>query len=479
MNEKELNEKEITKLEDFDTTTTNKRAKTIITIGTSLILVGAMILGGSRIAKISNRNKDVSEPEPTSNSQEYNENQNDGMFLELCEDFDINDKNAVADRAKAIYELSEKKLDVAEIRNIIYLINEKFSEIDYNGKTTDEDKFRYVQKLVTEYSYQLLNDNISDEAERASNLMNEEKNLKSINEGQHDIYAYMFQATSEGKNSAFEIAQIVEAQNDNIKNSNVKGFDETGEQIIDATEGLKNVNLSDGYGTLDYLDCMSKEPLWPVIKMDTNYVDSYSNALFSSWAKTMGIDYSKLLESNSSISKTKEGNKYNAKDSADANSKENTTQKANDEQKGGKHVGTQTSVKDSNVTTKKHSESSTVPVTEGKNDEGVEITTAKNGDGHGEVTEKGGEVVEEETKVSGGDLITKKEEPTTKKEEPTKETTTNKTESTTFVEEDVEDLPIYTDDEFDNENKKAAGIGSGMMGAGFLTLLSGKKRRRR
>ena len=70
------------------------------------------------------------------------------------------------------------------------------------------------------------------------------------------------------------------------------------------------------------------------------------------------------------------------------------------------------------------------------------------------------------------------EEPTTKKEEPTKETTTNKTEPTTFVEEDVEDLPIYTDDEFDNENKKAAGIGSGMMGAGFLTLLSGKKRRR-
>lgn len=487
----ENNEK---KLQDYDTTLANAKFKKITTGITAVVLAGAMIIGGSKVAKL--LKGDVkAEPETTVTQETDQQNEEFGV-LYLCEDFDINDEVAVNERAQAIYDISEKQVEVSDIKNIIYLVNEKFDKIDYKGKTTDEDKFKYVQELITKDCFQLLNDNIQDESERAIDLIKEEKEVKEVVEGQKDIYAYMFEASHPEKDSAFTIAQIVEEQNDNIKNSLVSHFEQTGKDLIYTIEGLKDANLSDGYGTVDYLDGMAKEPLFPGIKMDTNYVDSYTNSLFASWAKAEGIDYSKLLEGSNCASKTKEGKKYNASDAIKANSIESTTVKANDIKKGGKHVKTETSKKNTEVTTIKEKESSTVKVTEGTtrmpDGNKVEITTDKNGDGHGEVTEKGGDVVEEKTEISGGeviDVIT--EEPTTNskitisKEEPTTVTTTKanttkvsttaKTTTTTttteheyiYVDEDLEDIPILTEEEYNKSTAKSSAIAVG----GFMSLV--------
>ena len=469
------------KLKDYDTTLANAKFKKITTGVTAVILAGAMIVGGSKVAKL--LKGDVKAEPETTVTQETDQLNEEFGVLYLCEDFDINNEVAVNERAQAIYDISEKQVEVSDIKNIIYLINEKFDKIDYKGKTTDEDKFKYVQKLITKDCFQLLNDNIQDDAQRAADLVNE-GDAKEVVEGQKDIYAYMFEASHQGKDSAFIIAQIIEEQNNNIKNSLVSNFEQTGKDLIYTIEGLKDANLSDGYGTMDYLDGMSKEPLFPGIKMDTNYVDSYTNSLFASWAKSEGIDYSKLLEGSNCASKTKEGKKYNASDAIKANSIESTTVKANDTKKGGKHVKTETSKKNTEVTTTIEKESSTMKVTEGttKMPDGnkVEITTDKNGDGHGEVTEKGGDVVEEKTEVSGGeviDVITEEPTTTTKvvisKEEPTTTTKTTTTTTTTtkqeytYVDEDLEDIPILTEDEYNNTKTKSSAIAVG----GFMSLV--------
>ena len=229
---------------------------------------------------------------------------------------------------------------------------------------------------------------------------------------------------------------------------------------------------------------MSKEPLFPGIKMDTNYVDSYTNSLFASWAKAEGIDYSKLLEGSNCVSKSKEGKKYNASDAIKANSIESTTVKANDTKKGGKHVKTETSKNSTEVTTTKETESSTVKVTEGttKMPDGnkVEITTDKNGEGHGEVTEKGGEVVEEKNEISGGEILDVIIEEHTTVAETTTNVTTTKVEPTTtkattttteheyiYVDEDLEDIPILTEEEYNKSTAKSSAIAVG----GFMSLV--------
>lgn len=458
------------KLKDYDTTLANAKFKKITTGITAVVLAGAMIIGGSKVAKL--LKGDVkAEPETTVTQETDQQNEEFGV-LYLCEDFDINDEVTVNERAQAIYDISEKQVEVSDIKNIIYLVNEKFDKIDYKGKTTDEDKFKYVQELITKDCFQLLNDNIQDDAQRATDLISEEKEVKEVVEGQKNIYAYMFEASHQGKDSAFTIAQIIEEQNDNIKNSLLSNFEQTGKDLIYTIEGLKDANLSDGYGSMDYLDGMSKEPLFPGIKMDTNYVDSYTNSLFASWAKSEGIDYSKLLEGSNCVSKTKEGKKYNASDAIKANSIESTTVKANDTKKGGKHIKTETSKKNTEVTTKKEKESSKVKVTEGttKMPDGnkVEITTDKNGDGHGEVTEKGGQVVEEKTEVSGGEIL----EVITKKTTTTAKATTTTTPTTTkheytYVDEDLEDIPILTEDEYNKSTTKSSAIAVG----GFMSLV--------
>lgn len=474
MNEKELHEEKITKLEDFDTTTTNKKFKTITTIGTSLILVGAMILGGSLIAKIPNKNNNVPEPEPTSDSQEYGEDQNDNMFLELCEDFDINDKNAVNQRAKAIYELSEKQIKVEDIANMIYLINEKQELITLPSKD-DVKNYEYLQSLIKDVK-ELLNDHMSSYVNTQQDLLEGNKDVnvtvKTL------IQAYMFMAkTSVGKNTAISMAQVVNRQTDNIEQKNVDDMKAASEEYYKLYETLLETDgITNGENFVSLKDVQVKVSIMNVgltkeqkDKMDNNKGSKYGELIGKDALIKLKIDDEEVIQNAHAYTTTPNGRSTGDADKAPRNGQDAPGEPSTE--KGGKHVGTSSDA--SKVTTKKHSESSTVPVTEGKNDDGVEITTDKNGDGHGEVTEKGGEVVDETTKVSGGDIITE-EESTTKEE-----STTNKTEPTTFVEEDVEDIPIYTDDEFDKENNKAAGIGSGIMGAGVLTLFSGKKRRRR
>lgn len=486
MNEKELHEEKITKLEDFDTTTTNRKFKVISTIGTSLILVGALILGGSQIAKISNKNNNTPEPEPTSDSQEYEEDQNDNMFLELCEDFDINDKNAVNQRAKAIYELSEKQIKVEDIANMIYLINEKQELITLPSKD-DVKNYEYLQSLIKDVK-ELLNDHMSSYVNTQQDLLEGNKDVnvtvKTL------IQAYMFMAkTSVGKNTAISMAQVVNRQTDNIEQKNVDDMKVASEEYYKLYETLLETDgITNGENFVSLKDVQVKVSIMNVgltkeqkDKMDNNKGSKYGNSIVFDAVEKLNIDDEKVIQDAKAYTTTPNDKTSGDRDKAPKNDKPAPGEPSTI--KGGKHVGT--SSDDSKVTTKKHSESSTVQVTEGKNDDGVEITTNKNGDGHGEVTEKGGEVVDEKTEVSGGDVITeketttKREESTTEKEESTtKKETTTKEESTTFVEEDVEDIPIYTDDEFDKENNKAAGIGSGIMGAGVLTLFSGKKRRR-
>lgn len=513
-----MENKKVERLDDYDTKLANKKAKKAFSaILAGVVLVAGTVVGTAHFKK--NSNKEV-ETTTTSTTQETTTSFEEIDALYLTEDFNINDASAVMERAKAIYEISEKQVKVNDIVNILYLVNEKFDAISYPENTkTDTEKFKYIQELITKKMYNLLNDNIELHSQRAEQLTNDLKKLVEVDSDVKYIYAYMFEAKHEGKNSAIKLAQIIEEQNDNIEEKNVDGFKKTADDMKQATEDLKKANLSDGYGVVDFLDTMSKEPLWPGFKFETDYVDSYSNSLFANWAKKEGIDYNELLKGKNCVAKSKEGVSYNSSDAQKANAKEKTTAKADIKKKGGKKVATSTSIVNNEFTTKVVKESSTVKVTEGTTvikDNGttakVEITTDAKGNGHGEVVIPGGKVVEEVTEISGGEVIgevteisggevigeeTSEQNSSESEFSSTKDknsTTTQKTASTTttttttttgfydytYVDKDIPDMDIYTENEFDNESQKAkASIGVGGAALGMLGLYSARLRRRK
>lgn len=347
----------------------SKKKKLIALITAAVMAVSGLAVGLNSCKR---------DEEGTSTSIAGDATEEETKDLILTEDFDINNESEVKKRAEEIYNISDKEVSVSDIMNIIYLYNGVYDKVNCGG-TTDIEKYQNVQKLAITITYKLLSSgNLDDMANRAADLASNVKNPRNAKEGKY-IYAYMFESSSKYKDIGLDIANNTEKQIDNILLGDVSAFENSEKTfentISDLVDASKSSSIPVGYSAINFLDTNSKEVLYPSNSFDSNY-SYYTDDVVAQWAKTWGIDINKLLEEGK-IVKTSEYSKYINDDAKKAKSKENTTQKANDVQKGGKHVANQTS--SDNYYTTTQSSSTTVHEVPEEESKKAETTTQKQG----------------------------------------------------------------------------------------------------
>lgn len=472
------------KLTNYSTVLANKKEKGVMAIASILVPIMAFV-AGTKVASLPNK----SVKEDTSISQGALDNDSETETLTLGEDFDINNKEEVNKRAQAIYDLSEKQISVEEIANIIYLINEKQENITLPG-SDDVKNYEYIQSLIVD-THKLLDDYVAGYSDSKTELLEGDKESVSV-EHKELIQSYMFMSeTNTGKTMAKQMASLVFEQTKNIENKDTSKMKEISKSYYEQYEKLLNEkNISNGYNFVIYTDVPTKVSLMNVELtkeqkdiLDNNDASKFGNRIAFDAIIKLGIDDEEVIQNAKALPMTPKGKSYGDKANAPRDNK--TAPGKGTTEKGGEHIGTQSQVQNNTVTTKVHTDSYVTPVP---------------GNGHYEETVTGGQVVEEKTEVSGGNIIGTTwnykdedyviEEDTTKvyteeefngkKEETTtqKVTTTNRVESTTMVEEDVEDIPIYTDDEFNSLTKLASLTAVGGALAAVGSSLMKKKRRK-
>ena len=114
--------------------------------GIAIALASVMTVTG--LAASCARNNGSSDSETTTITEtQTNSSTDEFKSLYLSEDFNIDDENAILERANAIYDLSDKKISVEEIVNMIYLINDKAEHISFPSNN-DTKKYEYLQYLL-------------------------------------------------------------------------------------------------------------------------------------------------------------------------------------------------------------------------------------------------------------------------------------------------------------------------------------------
>lgn len=181
---------------------------------TAVITAAAILVGGTLIAKFSSKNKKHLANDNSSASVSTTVDYASQYGLKLTGDFDINNSDQVRQRAKAIYELSDKKYTIEDIVNMIYLVNSATGKIKLDTMN-EEQKFEYLQKLAVGL-YDVLATNVVDLSKGLTALNNNSSiNLKTTDA----VYSYMFIASGKGKEDAINLAIVVNKQINNIKNS--------------------------------------------------------------------------------------------------------------------------------------------------------------------------------------------------------------------------------------------------------------------
>ncbi len=410
----------------------DKKRKQKAAICTSLILAGALLIGGTKIMSgFKPKNKVEISTEVTStmiSNEEYN--------LLLTEDFDINNEDEVSKRAQAIYDISEKKYTVLDIKNSIYMVNELYDKVVYpDNVKTDDQKLEYVQSLVKLLAI-TLDDYLSDYSVMMDYV---------VNDGVSDIeftgntgaipYAYMWMPqTNEAKKLAIEIARVCEEQRLNIINKDVSSMREAADYFYNLFLKIKETKASYGQQVLLYNEIGAKQLLFvSVLDKDLSsdfaqvpsYITQQVNNIYSAIGASEGWVLSStyedaLKEGTFGKDISKEIESYRAQDVASANERvEELNNRIEKESsvvnQGGKPAGDSHDKQEviDDVVTTRVSES--------------EFIVSIPNEGTYEEVVTGGNVVEENTV----------KEPSTIKQE----------ETTTYVDAN-EDIPVMDDKEF-------------------------------
>ena len=262
-----------------------KNAKKTAIATTCLTLAGLIAAGFVGAYALKKLRKPVN-PEPITTLTETEpetEVEIDHGNLILWEDFDINNKDEVRQRAQAIYDISEKKYSVDEIVNIIYYFNEKYDNITFKSDASSEDKFKYLQNLAIHLS-DLLDDNLKDDLDRMYSLLDKDNGEDTVlSKDDHEIYAYMFMPSNTkvvtetmtgekvefnlgnkgDKDIAIALALEVEKQLDAIKDGNTSSFSNNAKNFFVIVEQIGNLkDTPDGYMVLMIDDYKTKYPLY-------------------------------------------------------------------------------------------------------------------------------------------------------------------------------------------------------------------------
>ena len=332
----------------------NEKGKKVTTSITAIITAGAILVGGTLIAKLNTKDKKHVEDNSSSVSTTVDyENQ---YGLKLTKDFDINDSNAVRQRAKAIYELSDKKYTIEDIMNMIYLVNSATGKIKLDSMN-EEEKFEYLQKLAVGL-YDVLATNVVDFSKGLTSLNNNESiNLKSTDA----IYSYMFIASGKGKEDAINLAIVVNKQINNIKNADKSKLTNNADDFYAQSKLIYNnkSGYPDGVVVALIDDIKSKIPVMGLSKekaadLSKEYQNVDINKIWFDVANKVGAYKEADADCETKAKHTTNHEKYDSKDGSQAESignkstKNNTTTKV---ETGGKPVRTEVVPKTTKKTT--------------------------------------------------------------------------------------------------------------------------------
>lgn len=256
--------------------------------------------------------------------------------LKLLDDFDINDEEAVKQRAQDLYKLSEKEISIDMITNLIYLVNEEYASIKFDDDVT---KFKYLQNMFVSLA-ELLDDNMVEC--RNAQLGDEYASPKYDDV----IYPYMLMSkVQENPNSVFVskqdaivFAMIVRKQLNNIKDGNSNNYEDCANDYYNFYKKIEEKNGKDenatsmpgytydfyrGYTSCNtimtaYLETKKQEEL------DGNIAEKYNESLAGKVIEACDIDRQEelneaLKDGNCGESLPSIGESYNQKDAAIAN----------------------------------------------------------------------------------------------------------------------------------------------------------------
>lgn len=381
--------------------------------------------------------------------------------LTLIDSFDM-DKDSVRERAKAIYELSEKDYTVEDIMNLIYIVNEKYSDIIFKESATDVEKYQYLQTLITGINTNgtnsLFDDNIKDEVNHGALIKSGEKDLETLDQSDEYVYAYMLDSKgieNYEKQLKASLAKIVNEQKRLIEtNATVEELESNANTYYDfvSEKIYNNKDLSDTFMWVADRQIAQQNPLFTMFlskekveDLDKQHkVQSEENKLGFEIVDSLGLDTSGLEDCEKKTT-TPVGNYYNSSDAAKANSKQTTKKENKIIDQGKKKVGSVTekeTKKETTTSVKTETHTNTEGMTEGHssiNGSEVELTTDSKGNLSGEKTSKGGQVVSTSVHVEKDPTLntTKKSQTTT-----TTTTTTEKEEEIYLDESDYSSLNV-------------------------------------
>ncbi len=199
------------------------KAKEKFTKGLCGFLAAVTIFGGVTIAKLFKK-KTVDDTPTTSSSEQI-----EAQGLLLAEDFDIDNKEAVRARAKAIYDLSEGQVSIDDIVNIIYIVNERYEKLVL-PKGSDSDVIKYLQDLMKNIS-NLLDDNLQEHVANLTKVI-AGKEFKASEKKL--IYTYMFMSgqNKEQKNESLAFANYIEKILDSINKGDKQGIESVANEVF-------------------------------------------------------------------------------------------------------------------------------------------------------------------------------------------------------------------------------------------------------
>lgn len=445
----------------------HKNEKGLIT-GISITLVGALLVGTGLVARNVKLKKDKQE----ANSMVNPEITTAMSELVLTEDFDINNPDAVAKRAQAIYDLSEKEYTVLDIKNMIYLLNEMYDKITFpeNVKTNDQ-KYMYFYDVLSLSLGSILSDYVADYAATLQQFL-DDGTLTFLGNPDSVPCAYMFMPTdSDAKKLAIEIAKVYYEQRTNIRNGNKAAMTITANDYYNLFEKAKKSNLKSGNKVLVFQQFGATKPIFTPFLSEkyAEEIDAVSrsvatsmNKLFETAAEDLDLP-AELLDGTCDETIKKLGEKYKSEDLAAAKKiVESANASIHDETKvvnqgGGKVSGSKgkQEVIQGEVTTKVTTSEFVVEIPNG---------------GTSSDFVPGGNIVEENTTQPS-----------------TTSPSTKPTETTTYADSD-DDIPVMDDKEFfgkatDEDIKDYWGASVGGLGASlFFTESLGasfKKKRKK
>ena len=316
----------------------------------SIAIALASVMTVTGIAASCARNNGSSDSETTTITEtQANSSTDEFKSLYLSEDFNIDDENAVLKRANAIYDLSDRKISVEDIVNMIYLINDKAEYISF-ANNNDTKKYEYLQHLLKNIK-ELLNDHIADYVNSQKNIINNNENntsdLGSL------IHAYMLIASkSNGKVLAFRMGQLVDEQANNIAETHdVDKMKSDSKKYYELFKGLPKEEMSNGEALVLLNDVQVKVSIMNVgltkeqkDEMDNNKAHSYENLSGFDAVKKLKIDTENIVQNAHGYTTTPN---EKSKDDASKIPNNNQIESGNGTTKkvsGGKSVGTETKI---------------------------------------------------------------------------------------------------------------------------------------